>query len=166
MMLDTFVEQLAAGSFKAVIGDGRSCVDNTHVENVVDGHLLAAQRLAEAPDVVGGQAYSITDDERINGIEWFRPLVEGLGYPYPKLQIPARLAYGLGFLLEATHYLGGAKPTLTRKGVLNLTRSSSFRIDKARRDLGYEPRRTQASDMAEIVDDVRQRHDRLRERPR
>ena len=41
--------------------------------------LLAAARLDGDPETVGGQAYFVTDDERINGVEWFRPIVEGLG---------------------------------------------------------------------------------------
>ena len=161
MMIDAFVEQLARGNFKAVIGDGTSVVDNTHVFNVVDGHLLALKMLGENPGVVGGQAYFITDDERLNGVAWFRPLVEALGYAYPTVHLPPKLMLGVAYLMEVVNFLGGPEPTLTRRGVYNLTRSSSFRIDKARRDLGYEPRVKSAQHLLSCLDDVRAIHDRI-----
>ncbi|MBK7773859.1 MAG: NAD-dependent epimerase/dehydratase family protein [Sandaracinaceae bacterium] len=45
MMLDAMVAELAKGSFKATIGDGKTPLDNTHVDNVVDAALLAARAL-------------------------------------------------------------------------------------------------------------------------
>ncbi len=48
----------------------------------------------------------------------------------------------VAWLLEAIHYIGGPEPVLTVRAVRNLLESSSFRIDKARRDLGYLPRFT------------------------
>jgi 3beta-hydroxy-delta5-steroid dehydrogenase/steroid delta-isomerase len=138
-MIETFLDQLAAGRFVATIGDGRAVVDNTHVYNVVRAMLLAAARLREAPDVVGGQAYFVTDDERINGIEWFRPIVEALGHRFPERKLPGRAMYAIGLASEVAHALGGPEPALTRIGVLKLIRSSSFSIDKARRELGYAP---------------------------
>ncbi len=162
MMIEAFVGQLATGNFKVTIGDGSSVVDNTHVYNVVDGHLLAARALGQAPQRVGGQAYFITDDERLNGVEWFRPLVEGMGYAFPTLGIPARLMYGIAYLMEVGSFLAaGSEPTLTRRGVMNLTCSSSFRLDKARRELGYEPRVKSAEHLLHYLPDVRAMHDAI-----
>jgi len=161
MMIRSFVEQLAAGRFKILIGDGRALLDNTHVENAVDAHLLAAQKLREQPDLVGGQAYFVTDGEPSNGIEWFRPLVEGLGHPWPRMRIPPRLLYAVAWALEWIHFLGGPEPTLTRRGVLNVSRDGWFRIDKARRELGYEPRRNAAEGLPTILPDAKRMHDRI-----
>jgi 3beta-hydroxy-delta5-steroid dehydrogenase/steroid delta-isomerase len=160
MMIRSFVEQLASGRFKVLVGDGRALLDNTHVENAVDAHLLAAQKLQETPDIVGGQTYFVTDDEPMNGIGWFRPLVEGLGHPWPTLRIPGSLLYFVAFLSEWIHFLGGAEPLLTRRGVLNITRDGYFRIEKAREQLGYEPRVRAASGLPAILPDARSIYDR------
>jgi 3beta-hydroxy-delta5-steroid dehydrogenase/steroid delta-isomerase len=160
MMIRSFVEQLASGRFKALVGNGRAVLDNTHVENAVDAHLLAAQKLRETPDVVGGQAYFVTDGEPMNGIAWFRPLVEGLGHPWPRHRIPGRVLYFAAWLLEWLHFLGGPEPGLTRRGILNLSRDGSFRIDKARAQLGYVPRVRAAEGLPAILPDARKIHDR------
>jgi len=161
MMIRGFVEQLASGRFKVLVGNGRALLDNTHVENAVDAHLLASAKLRETPEVVGGQAYFVTDDEPMNGIGWFRPLVEGLGHPWPGRRIPGRLLYFIAYLLEWLHFLGGPEPTLTRRGVLNITRDGYFRIDKARDQLGYAPRIRAAEGLPAILPDARRMHDRF-----
>ena len=138
-MIDTVLAQIAKGNFVARIGQG-SLADNTHVDNLADGHLLAARGLAEKPELVSGQAYFITDDEPMDPVEWFGPLVEALGHTLPSRRLPGWLMYGVAYGMEWAHRLGGPKPMVTRIEVLKVTRSHSFRIDKAREHLGYEPR--------------------------
>ena len=138
-MILKFVEELAKGSLVATIGDGKALSDNTHVDNLVHAELLAAERLVVAPDEIGGQAYFITDEEQMNLMEWFRPLVEGLGYRVPRISIPASLMYGAAYAMEWLHRLGGPRPKMTRLEVHNLTTSFTFRTDRARRELGYRP---------------------------
>jgi len=139
LMLDTVLAQIAKGNFVARIGAG-SIADNTHVDNLAEGHLLAARGLAEKPDLVSGQAYFITDDEPMDPVDWFAPLAEALGVKMPSLRLPGWLMYLVAYGMEWSHRLGGPKPIVTRIEVLKVTRSHSFRIDKARAHLGYEPR--------------------------
>jgi 3beta-hydroxy-Delta5-steroid dehydrogenase / steroid Delta-isomerase len=138
-MLDKFVAELGAGNLVVRIGSGSALGDNTHVQNLVHAELLAAEKLRDDPERVGGQAYFITDEEPMNLMEWFRPLVEGLGYRLPRLWLPAWPFYQLAHLLEWVHWLGGPWPRMTRLEVHNLTTSFTFRTDRARRDLGYRP---------------------------
>lgn len=160
MMIDSFVEQLMAGRFKVLVGDGTTVLDNTHVDSASDAHLLAAQALTRAPERVGGQAYFVTDGEPMNGMDWFRPLVEGLGHPWPSVRLPGWLMLRIGHALEWLHYLGGPEPTLTRRGVLNLIQDASFRIDKARERLGYVPRVRSAEGLRALLPDLRERSNR------
>jgi 3beta-hydroxy-delta5-steroid dehydrogenase/steroid delta-isomerase len=155
VMIRSFLEQLAAGRFKATIGNGRSLMDNTHIENLVDGQLLAAKALRDQAGSVGGQAYFILDGEKINPMEWFRPLAEGLGYRYPRMRLPGTLMQGVAWLMELLHVLGGPEPVLSVRAVRNLIESSQFNIDKARRDLGYQPRYTRHNGLAEILPPAR-----------
>ena len=140
VMIRSFLEQLAAGKLKVLVGDPAAQTDNTHVENLVDAELLAAQALRERPQVAGGQAYNISDGEPMNGMAWFRPLVEGLGFPFPQRWLPMWLIRAVARLAETAHWLGAPQPLLTIRGVNNLAESSRLSIVKARRDLGYQPR--------------------------
>lgn len=165
MMIDAFVEQLAKGAFTATIGDGRAVLDNTHVENVVDAEVLAARAIRKKPTSIGGRAYFVTDGERINPMEWFRPIVEGLGHPFPSVRVPGRLMYSVAYALELTHRLGAEAPTITRRGIRNLTEGTSLRLDRARRDLGYVPRYQQA-DLVDMLPELRVLHDRFQKAQR
>jgi 3beta-hydroxy-Delta5-steroid dehydrogenase / steroid Delta-isomerase len=150
-MISKLVNELEKGTFVATVGDGTSLADNTHVDNLVMAELLAAEKLAGAPALVGGQAYFITDEEQMNLIDWFRPLIEGLGYKIPRRSIPAGLMYRLALLMECIHRVGGPKPFMTRLEVHNLTTSFTFLCDKARRELGYRPVMGQVSGMKQCL---------------
>lgn len=156
MMIRSFLEEVAAGNFKVLIGNGKAVIDNTHVDNLVDAQLLAAKALRANPDVTGGQPYFITDDEPVNGLEWFRPLVEGLDQPFPTFRLPGGPMRFVGRMMEVAHLFGAPEPKLTRRGVRNLTESMSLRIDKARRELEYHPRYNRANGMPLLLPQARE----------
>ncbi|MBW2548917.1 MAG: NAD-dependent epimerase/dehydratase family protein [Deltaproteobacteria bacterium] len=162
IMVRDFLEHLAAGQFKVTIGDGTSVTDNVHVDSVVDVHFLVAQKLTDDPDLVAGEAYFVSDDEPTNPVVWYRPIVEGLGYSWPKMHIPRPVAYAFAYLGEVAHYFGGPFPTVTRRGVLSICRDASFGVDKARAHLGYEPRTSAAEGIPKLMDDFRATHDRFK----
>jgi len=162
MMVHDFLEHLAAGQFNVTIGDGSTVTDNVHIDSVVDVHFLVAQKLSDDPDRVGGQAYFVNDNEPVNPVLWYRPIVESLGYSWPKLQIPYPLAYAFAYAGELAHYFGGPFPMLTRRGVLSICRDASFRVDKARAHLGYEPRTSAAEGIPRLMHELRATHDRLK----
>lgn len=151
-MFGKFIQQLVKGKLVATIGPADAIIDNTHVENLVLAEILAAEALVTKPEVAGGQAYFIIDDEPMNLMEWLRPLIEGLGYRVPTRSIPALPIYFLGFLAECLHYLGGPRPFMTRLEVHNLTAKFTFRQDKARRDLGFTPIIGREKGMKECVE--------------
>lgn len=151
MMIRSFLDSLGDGKFTVLIGSRKSTMDNTHRENLLDAQLLAAKALRKEPEVAGGQAYFITDNERVNGLVWFQPLVEALGYKFPKLSVPAGVMKLVTRGMEVAHFMGGPEPELTLRGIRNLTESSSFKIDKARKELGYEPRINRDNGFAELI---------------
>ena len=51
-----------------------------------------------------GRAYFINDDHPINNFEFFRPLVTGLDYPYPKIRVPYLLMFYIAWLMELLHW--------------------------------------------------------------
>lgn len=155
VMLRSFLDQVAAGRLTALIGDGQPVMDNTHVENLVDGQLLAAAALAEKPSETGGQAFFIMDNERVNPMEWFRPLAEGLGYTFPTRRVPVGVMRLVAHGSEIAHLLGAPEPIITVRALRNLVESSSFRIDKAQRVLGYQPRFQRHPHLLELIEPAR-----------
>lgn len=150
-MMAKFIDELRKGSLVVTIGDGTALADNTHVANVVSAELLAAEALVRAPATVGGQAFFVTDEEPMNLMEWFRPLIEGLGHRVPTRSIPAWPLYRAAHLLEWAHRFGAPRPFMTRLEVHNLTTTFTFRTEKARRVLGYRPLVQHAAGMKECL---------------
>jgi 3beta-hydroxy-delta5-steroid dehydrogenase/steroid delta-isomerase len=139
LMLGTLVEQCAAGRFVALIGDGSAMSDNTFIDNLVDGEIEAARHLVPGSRLPG-QVYYVTDGRPINYFEFFRPLVEGMGFHFPTRRIPTGVVYGLAAVWEFLHWaIGLPAPMLTRLEVRKITVSHYNRIDKARRDFGWAP---------------------------
>ncbi|XP_062818069.1 short-chain dehydrogenase/reductase family 42E member 1 isoform X2 [Anolis carolinensis] len=143
--LPRIVRYVERGWFRFVYGDPESRVDFVHVDNLVQAHLLAAEALGPGKaHRAAGQAYFISDGRPVNNFEFFRPLVEGLGYPFPALRLPLGLVYFLAFLTEMLHRAVGRlcdfQPLLTRTEVYKTGVTHYFSTEKARRELGYEPR--------------------------
>ena len=162
IMVRDFIDHLAKGEFKATIGNGKSVNDNVHVDSVVDVHFLVAQKLTDDPDLVGGQAYFVTDDEPINPVTWYRPIVEGLGYKWPRFNIPKSLAYAIAYAGEVAHYFGGPFPTITRRGVMSICVDASFTPEKAKAHLGYVPRTSAAEGLPKLMHEFKATHDRIK----
>ncbi|XP_029000430.1 short-chain dehydrogenase/reductase family 42E member 1 [Betta splendens] len=151
--LPRVVGYIEKGLFRFVYGKPSSLVEFVHVDNLVSAHQLAAQALApERQHCSAGQAYFISDGRPVNNFEFFRPLVEGLGYAFPTTRLPVSLVYFLAFLTELIHRLVGPfynfQPLLTRTEVYKTGVTHYFSVAKAKAELGYEPRE---HDLDEVV---------------
>lgn len=140
LLLVRFLEALGGGLFVVTIGDGSAMSDNTFVENLSDGQIEAARHLvSDSP--VPGQAYFITDGAPMNYFEFFRPFVKALGYKFPRWRLPAWPLTAVAWVGEILHWwVGTPMPQLSRLEVRKITVSHYSRIDKARRDFGWEPK--------------------------
>lgn len=149
--LPTLVEKCARGLLIADVGDGTAMADNTFVGNLVHGELLAAQHL-HLGSAVSGRAYYVTDGEPTNPLEFFRPIIEGLGLRVPKARLPYRLMYGVGFAWEWMHYLRLApEPQITRLHCMKTALSHSGSVADAARDFGYAPAYVWRDELAACV---------------
>ncbi|ELW62962.1 short-chain dehydrogenase/reductase family 42E member 1 isoform X2 [Tupaia chinensis] len=152
--LPRIVSYLERGLFRFVYGDPRSLVEFVHVDNLVQAHFLASEALkADKGHIASGQPYFISDGRPVNNFEFFRPLVEGLGYTFPSTRLPLTLIYCFAFLTEMTHFVLGRfcdfQPFLTRTEVYKTGVTHYFSLEKARRELGYTP---QPFDFQEVVE--------------
>ena len=121
-----------------VIGDGRSVMDLTYIDNVVDSVLQCMR----APESVVGRKYHITNGEPSLIYDVIERVLSELGVRYRRRQLPLPVAYALGGALEAVHraLMLSREPRLTRYTACVLGCSRTLDISAARRDLGYSPR--------------------------
>ncbi|KAJ7315263.1 hypothetical protein OS493_038836 [Desmophyllum pertusum] len=103
--------------------------------------------LRHLPRIVAGEAYFISDDSPVNNFEFFRPLIEGLGYTFPKLKLPITLVYMVAFLTELVHsvvgkYIYNFQPFLTRTEVYKSAVTHYFsNEERPVIILGYNPQK-------------------------
>lgn len=144
-LLPEIVAAVEAGRF-AWIGGGEHLTSTTHVDNVVEGLLLAADRGRS------GEAYFVTDGEPVGFREFISELLETRGVEPPTRSLPAWLAGAVAAGSETTWRLLRLKgePPLTRLAVWLSSQECTIEIGKARRELGYEPVINRADGMAAL----------------
>ena len=122
------------------VGNGANKVDVVYVENAADAHLLAADRLGQAP--IDGQAYFISQGAPVVLWAWINTILERLGLPRIRRKMTYRTARTVGAVLEIAYTVLPLRgePRMTRFLADQLATSHYFDISKARRELGYEPR--------------------------
>ncbi|KAL0621827.1 Short-chain dehydrogenase/reductase family 42E member 1 [Plecturocebus cupreus] len=152
--LPRIVSYIEKGLFKFVYGDPGSLVEFVHVDNLVQAHILASEALrADKGHIASGQPYFISDGRPMNNFEFFRPLVEGLGYTFPSTRLPLTLVYCFAFLTEMVHFILGRlynfQPFLTRTEVYKTGVTHYFSLEKAKKELGYK---AQPFDLQEVVE--------------
>jgi nucleoside-diphosphate-sugar epimerase len=144
-LLPGIVGMVKSGRF-AWVGGGRQLTDTTHVDNVVEGLLLAADNGRS------GEAYFVTDGDRVVFREFVSALIETQGLEPPTRSVPAAVAGPLAAAAESTWrllHLGG-EPPLTRFAVWLSSQECTINIAKARSELGYEPIRDREAGIAEL----------------
>jgi len=133
-LLPEMVATVEAGKW-AWVGGGGNVTDTTHVDNVVEGLVLAAE--TGTP----GEAYFVTDDEPVVFREFVSALLKTQGVEPPSRSIPAWTAGPLARISEAAWKvlpLRGDPPMTTFRSWL-LTQECTIDISKARAELGYTP---------------------------
>jgi nucleoside-diphosphate-sugar epimerase len=139
-LVPQLVERARSGQLRFV-GDGSNLVDTVYIDNAVDAHLLAADRLTPGT-ACAGRPYFISNGEPwplkkiINGI------LDAAGLPSVERSVPLKVALIAGAMFENLHkvFPSEAGPRMTRFIAHNFAAAHWFDISAARRDLGYEPR--------------------------
>jgi nucleoside-diphosphate-sugar epimerase len=136
-LLPAMTEMVRSGRF-AWIGGGRHRTSTTHVDNVVHGLLLAAERGA------GGGVYFVTDGEPVVFREFVTRLLATQGVTPPDRSLPTGVARAVAATGETAWRLLRlpGRPPVTRLAVWVSALETTIDITRARRELGYEPIRT------------------------
>nr|XP_061783643.1 sterol-4-alpha-carboxylate 3-dehydrogenase, decarboxylating-like [Nerophis lumbriciformis] len=141
-LVPILVDTARRGKMKFIIGDGTNLVDFTFVENVVHGHILAAEHLR--PDSpICGKPYHITNDEPVRFWDFMSDVLVALGYAAPRYHLPYTFVYGLALLLWllalVLRPLVSFKPTFTPMRVALAGTHHYYSCERAKQDMGYKP---------------------------
>jgi len=119
-----------------VIGKGDNPLSAVYAGIVADAAILAARDVGSA-----GEAYNITSHGRISQREFLNIFADALAVTRVSRQVPYRLAYTGGFLLEMQDRLlnRSRPPRVTRYGAWLLGRYLEYSTEKAQRRLGWHP---------------------------
>jgi sterol-4alpha-carboxylate 3-dehydrogenase (decarboxylating) len=133
------------GQLRVQIGRGVWLSDYTYVSNMTDAVLLADDALAKdgLNSIAAGQAYFITNGEPMPFWDFIRKVAARLGFPPIKYTAPKSLVYMIAAVKEGIDTLKGgtlnAEDGLTRFAIRYMCTHHYFSIEKARRELGYNP---------------------------
>ncbi|KAM4818847.1 sterol-4-alpha-carboxylate 3-dehydrogenase, decarboxylating [Thomomys bottae] len=141
-LVPILIDAAKKGKMKFMIGNGENLVDFTFVENVVHGHILAAEHLSHN-SALGGKAFHITNDEPIPFWTFLSRILTGLNYEAPKYHIPYCVAYYLSLLLSLVvmvlRPVIQLHPTFTPIRVALAGTCHYYSCDKAKKVMGYQP---------------------------
>jgi len=123
------------------VGDGCNALSLTHVDNFVDGVLLAVTTLLRGAE---GGVFNIADENPVPLDALLRAVLAAVGRAPRILYLPRTPAYAAGALLEGAYALLGRKrgPRLTRYRVTQIASDFTLDLTRARTLLGYRPTRS------------------------
>lgn len=141
------LDAMKAGQFILPDG-GMGVINHVHVDNLIDGVLLAVQHDA------CGQAYNLTDDAAPSCKEYFGHLLRMLN----RQRVPTAPAWLLRGGLKLAWALGprlGITPPMQPAALRFLTRQHKISCDRARNELGYRPKLNLTQGMQQLATELR-----------
>ncbi|MFF5809306.1 NAD-dependent epimerase/dehydratase family protein [Streptomyces sp. NPDC012746] len=149
--LPRMIASMRAGRLPDLSGGKRVRVSLCHVDNVVDACLRATAVPAER---IGGKAYFVADREETDLWAFLTHVGDLLGCPPPHPRLPVTATRVLARAVETAwslHPSATTGPPLSRYMTALLTRSTTYDTGAARRDLGYDPPRTQEDGVSGLL---------------
>ena len=129
------VKAIRSGSMK-IIGDGTNRLNAIYAGNVAQGALLAA-----AKEQANGQAYNMSNNGVITQQELFDTYAKYLNCEPISKHVPFGVVCRAALVMEALWKLFHSKkpPLITRYAAWLMGRKVYFSIEKAQKELGWEP---------------------------
>ncbi len=160
-IIGPMIKALKQGVPIVLFGDGSTRMDYTYIDNLVDAQIRAAERLVEGSPVCG-QAYFVTDGDPINTGAFSQTLVSDMGLNARSIRIPGPVGRALATAGERVFQVfGKPKPPVSIVDIRLCVRDSYFSIDKARRDLEYQPIVDTREGLRRTAQDAREYYDSL-----
>ena len=120
-----------------IIGKGDNLLNIIYVSDVAAGAILAANN-----PIAKGQAYNLCSEGEVTQRELINTLTDALGLPRVTKWVRFFMAMRTAFVLEFFARLFGKKtpPRITRRAIYLIGRPTYYSIDKAKSQLGWQPR--------------------------
>jgi nucleoside-diphosphate-sugar epimerase len=134
--------QLGAKGRIRFIGAPGKKVDTVYIDNAVEAHLLAFDRLLHEPAKVAGKSYFVTNQEPWANEDIVNGFLAAGGLPQVTKRVSTRFAYTAGAVLETAFKLLGRQddPPMTRFVARQLSTAHWYNPKAVREDLGYHPK--------------------------
>jgi nucleoside-diphosphate-sugar epimerase len=126
--------RVARGAFP-MFGNGRTLYHPLYIDNLVDAFLAAM-----GEGVGDGEAYLIADDRYLEIEDLVKRVGRALGVDVRIPHYPVWPVVAAGHVVEKACRPFGITPPIFPRRVDWYRQNRAFRIDKAKRDLGYEPK--------------------------
>ena len=136
-VMPRLIANLRAGTVRYPGAKGRRALNTIFVGNLVQAVLLVLEN-----ERAVGQIYNLTDGEFVSKRRFIEAVADAMGLPRPWRAPPLWVARILTWGSESWARLRGAKeaPLFTKARLKFLGLNLDFSIDKAKRELGYQPR--------------------------
>jgi nucleoside-diphosphate-sugar epimerase len=148
-LLPRIVAMTKAGKF-AWVGGGHQLTATTHIENTVEGLVLAAERGTP------GGVYFVTDGDPVGFREFVSALIRTQGVEPPTRNVPLPVARATAAVLETfwKRFKRGGAPPLSRFTVWVSGLECTIDDSRAREELGYREVKTREQGLTELTADA------------
>lgn len=135
------------------IDKGKYLISRVYISDLAEGLCRALEY------GTGGEAYNITSGEKINWVQWVEAIAAELGVKPPKRNAPYPIAFALAATLEWIYKLFKAKnaPILTKMRIQHAGHDFYLVPDKAKAELGFEPKMPWQDGVKLMVAEYKQR---------
>ncbi len=131
--LPMLIENLRTKKFR-MMGDGSHSVDLVNVADVAEAVYLSILR----PESIG-QTYNIANEKNPSWNVLLKTLCAKLDIPHNKKYISYKMAFRIAVLMEFLSIFSNRPPRLSRYEVRLSGRQYNYSIEKAQKELGFEP---------------------------
>ena len=118
-----------------MLGSGEVLYQLIYIDDLVDGII----RCGTAENSVGN-VYILTGEPAVTLNELVAGIARAVGAPGPRWRLPVMPVYLAGYLCELICKPMGIEPPLYRRRVDFFRKDRAFTIEKARRELGFNPK--------------------------
>ncbi len=148
-MLDKLVRMVRARRY-LVVGSGENLLHHTHIDDMVEGIVLATTHAAAA-----GDDFILAGPETTTLATLSSLVAEELGVGLPPLHVPLRFARAAATLIDIASYRGllpqDREPPLNHEKLDVMTHPIAFRVEKARQRIGFAPKVTYREGVARTI---------------
>jgi dihydroflavonol-4-reductase len=134
---------------KIMVGSGKRVLQFAHVEDVVQGFVLALEK----PEVSIGRTYFITDSRAYSYEEIYGILAKIFGKPLPKWHVNVLIAKMIAAPIQAFNWMRRKKDFVWRVDSMNTFKLDRYySIERAQNELGYQPKHGLPDGLKETAD--------------